>query len=240
MRIMVPIFLRGVLSRRRTIAVVLLALVPAVIATVERITNAAPDPHHFTARIVLRGLLTVVVPFVSVILAGSVLAEEREDATIVYLVTTPRARLEVVAAATASAWLFGMLVLVPVTVVTVRAPGAVGGTATAWTLLAVALECGAYCVLFVWLSLRTRRPVVIGIVYILIWEFVIAGFAPSAARFSIAAYARAIAAHGMQLFGDERITVPAVSYGGAVAALLAIVVIGHAIAARRLARVELP
>jgi hypothetical protein len=81
---------------------------------------------------------------------------------------------------------------------------------------------------------------VIGIVYILIWEFVIAGFAPSAARFSIAAYARAIAAHGLQLFGDERITVPAVSYPGAVAALLAIVVAGHVIGARRLARAELP
>jgi ABC-2 type transport system permease protein len=238
--IMLPIFLRGVLSRRRTIAVVLLALVPAVIAAIEGVTDAAPDPHRFTARIVLRGLLTVVVPFVSVILAGSVLAEEREDATIVYLVTTPRARLEIVAAAVASAWLFGMLVLLPVTLVVVLAPGAVGGTAAAWTMLAVALQCGAYCVLFVWLSLRTRRPVVIGIVYILIWEFVIAGFAPSAARFSIAAYARAIAAHGMQLVGDERITVPAVSYDGAVAALLAIVIVGHAIGARRLSRAELP
>jgi ABC-2 type transport system permease protein len=240
MRVLVPIFLRGVLSRRRTIAVVLLALVPAVAAVVEGITGAADDPLHFTARIVLRGLVTVVTPFVSVILAASVLAEEREDATIVYLVTAPRARLEVVAAAFAAAWLFGVVVLVPVAIVTVVAPGASDAAGAFWTALAVALECAAYCIVFVWLSLRTRRPVVIGIVYILIWEFVVAGFAPSAARFSIAAYARVLVAHGLGLFGRDRLTVPTIGYQAALVALIAIVVAGHAIAARRLARAELP
>ncbi len=240
MMVLIPIFLRGVLSRRRTIVVILLALVPAAIAVVEGITDAAPDPHRFTARIVLRGLLTVVVPFVSVILAASVLAEEREDATIVYLTTAPRRRLEIVVAAVAAAWLFGVAVLVPAALVIVIAPGASTGAGAAWVALATALECGAYCVVFVWLSLRTRRPVVIGILYVLIWEFVIAGFAPSAARFSIAAYARVLAAHGLDLFGRDRISVPTIGYPAALLALIVVIVAGCAIGARRLRHAELP
>ena len=102
------------------------------------------------------------------------------------------------------------------------------------------LECAAYCVLFVWLSLRTRRPVVVGLVYVLIWEFVVAGFAPSAARFSIAAYARVVAAYGLDLVGRERISVPAISYQAALVALGIVIVGGCALATRRLGRVELP
>ena len=43
----------------------------------------------------------------------------------------------------------------------------------------------------------TRRPVVVGALYILLWEGSIATFAASADRFSIAAYGRALAVEGV-------------------------------------------
>src|SRR5207248_1776314 len=55
----------------------------------------------------------------------------------------------------------------------------------------------AYCAAASWLSLMTRRPVVIGIIYIILWEGSIATFAASAAKLSISAYGRAFVAHAL-------------------------------------------
>ena len=54
-----------------------------------------------------------------------------------------------------------------------------------------------YCAAAAWLAMVVRRPVVIGVLYILLWEGSIATFAASADRFSIAAYGRAIAVEGV-------------------------------------------
>ena len=67
-----------------------------------------------------------------------------------------------------------------------------------WPLLGVLLSSLAYCAASSWLSLMTRRPIVIGIIYILLWEGSIATFAASAAKpFSISAYGRAFVAHAV-------------------------------------------
>ena len=55
----------------------------------------------------------------------------------------------------------------------------------------------AYCAAASWLSLKTRRPIVIGVIYILLWEGSIATFAVSAAKLSISAYGRAFVAHAL-------------------------------------------
>ena len=82
----------------------------------------------------------------------------------------------------------------------------------------------------------TRRPVVIGVLYILLWEGTIATFAASADRFSIAAYGRAIAVRG------HRRRQRAPSFGGAtgVIVLVAVTVVAVWLATRRLTRTELP
>ncbi len=66
-----------------------------------------------------------------------------------------------------------------------------------WPALGVVLACLAYCGASVWLSLRVRRPVVVGILYILLWEGSIANFAPSAHKLSIGAYGKALVAHAL-------------------------------------------
>ena len=76
-------------------------------------------------------------------------------------------------------------------------------------MLAAALTALCYCAIAALLAMVTRRPVVIGVLYILLWEGTIATFAASADRFSIAAYGRAIASEGIA--GDNA----APSFGGA-------------------------
>ena len=67
----------------------------------------------------------------------------------------------------------------------------------AWPLVGVALAALCYCAAAAWLAMVLRRPVVIGVLYILLWEGSIATFAASADRFSMAAYGRAIAVEGV-------------------------------------------
>ena len=86
-----------------------------------------------------------------------------------------------------------------------------------------------------WLSLRTRRPIIIGIIYILLWEGSIATFAPSAAKLSISAYGRAFVAHAL-----PQAARPVTGALTAAVVLVAVVALAAWGAARALVRGELP
>jgi ABC-2 type transport system permease protein len=95
----------------------------------------------------------------------------------------------------AAAWTASLVLLVPSLVLS----GLLGlGSAASlrligWPLLGVVLASLAYCAASSWLSLKTRRPVVIGVIYILLWEGSVATYAASAAKLSISAYGSAFA-----------------------------------------------
>ena len=92
-----------------------------------------------------------------------------------------------------------------------------------------------YCAVAAWLSMVTRRPVVLGALYILLWEGSIATFAASADRLSIAAYGRALAVEGV-----VKVNAPDVSGVAAVLVLAAATALALWGATRRLTRTELP
>jgi len=99
----------------------------------------------------------------------------------------------------------------------------------------VVLASLAYCAASVLLSLYTRRPIVIGVLYIILWEGSIATFAASAAKLSISAYGRAFVGHVLPQ--------AAAPVSGTLAAGIVLVAVAAAtawIAARALGRVELP
>jgi ABC-2 type transport system permease protein len=99
----------------------------------------------------------------------------------------------------------------------------------------VVLATLAYCAAASWLSLRTRRPIIIGIIYILLWEGSIATFAASAAKLSISAYGRAFVAHAL-----PQAARPVTGALTAAVVLVAVVAIAAWGAARALVRGELP
>jgi len=85
------------------------------------------------------------------------------------------------------------------------------------------------------LSLYTRLPIVIGVLYVLLWEGSIATFAASAAKLSISAYGRAFVGH---VLPQASRPVSGTLVAGIV--LLAVAAATAWIAARALGRVELP
>ncbi len=236
-----PVFrltLRSLLLQRRTIVLALVTLAPIVTALAYALARpAGSNDNSFYSDLVQQLFVPTVASLIALVFGVSAFGDEREDGTILYLVATPQPRLELVIAKIAAAWTAALILLVPSLVVSGLLSLGSGSTVglIGWPLLGVVLASLAYCAAAVWLSLHTRRPIIIGILYILLWEGSIATFAASAARLSISAYGRAFVAHALpQASRPVAGTVPS--------ALILAGVVGVAgwATARALRRVELP
>jgi ABC-2 type transport system permease protein len=229
--------LRALLLQRRTILLALLAAAPVVVALVYAVA-AKVGAHHF--RFYSHMLQDLFVPtiasVVALVIGVSAIGDEREDGTIYYLVATPQSRLGLIATKIAAAWTATLILLVPSLVISALLilKGAADVSSVAWPLAGVALATLAYCGVAAWLSLRTRRPIVIGVLYILLWEGSIATFAASASKLSIAAYGRALVAERL-----PEAAAPVVGPTPAVVVLAAVAAVTCWLGARALVRVEL-
>jgi ABC-2 type transport system permease protein len=183
------ITLRALLGRKRALLLLpmpllLIGLTLLGLATGEAIDDWGP--------IVFGQLgLGVILPLTALIIGSSVLGLEIEDGTITHLLTKPLPRNEIVLAKLAVAW--------GVTTVAAAVPIAVAGAITGSADLAVGLGVGAavaalaYSAVFLLLSLATRRPVAVGLVYIILWENLLTGFVDGTRVLSIREYAISIA-----------------------------------------------
>ena len=172
--------LRALLVQKRTLMLALVALAPVVTSLVFALARSPQDGvRDFYSTIVQQLFVPTVAALIALVFGVSAFGDEREDGTILYLVATPQPRFGLVVAKVAAAWTATLVLLVPSLVAS--AVLALGGQASlrlvGWPLLGVLLSSLAYCAASSWLSLMTRRPIVIGIIYILLWEGSIATFA---------------------------------------------------------------
>jgi ABC-2 type transport system permease protein len=229
--------LRALLLQRRTILLALLAAAPVVMALVYALAASA-DAHHFRfySHLVQDLFVPTIAAVVALVIGVSAIGDEREDGTIYYLVATPQSRIGLIATKVAAAWTATLLLLVPSLVISALLilRGAADASSILWPVAGVALATLAYCGVAGWLSLRTRRPIVIGVLYILLWEGSIATFAASASKLSIAAYGRALVAERL-----PEAAAPVVGPAPAVVILIAAAAITCWLGARALVRVEL-
>lgn len=228
--------LRSILDGRKPLALLVLALVPVAAAIVFAAAGDL-DPRIFWARLLQRLVIPTVTAFVAVVIGASAIGDEREDGTILYLVATPIPRRTLVLTKILAAWTASMALLAPAVIVAgvIALGDRLSADAILWPLLGVALSALCYCGVTSWLSMISRRPVVIGALYILLWEGSIATFAASADRFSIAAYGRAIAVEGV-----VDVNAPDASATTAVVVLAVAVAVAAWAATRRFTRTELP
>jgi ABC-2 type transport system permease protein len=229
--------LRALLLQRRTVLLGLLAAAPVVMAFVYAVA-ARPGAHHlnFYSHLVQQLFVPTIAAVVALVVGVSAIGDERDDGTILYLVATPQSRIGLIATKVAAAWSATLVLLVPSLVVSAALilKGETHVASIAWPLAGVALATLAYCGLAGWLSLRTRRPIVIGVLYILLWEGSVATFAASASKLSIAAYGRALVAEKL-----PEAAAPVVGPLPAVLILAAVTAVTCWLGARALVRVEL-
>jgi ABC-2 type transport system permease protein len=136
--------------------------------------------------------MVVIVPLVALIATTGVLAPEIDDGSISYLLAKPISRHVIVvsklAVAAVCVLVFGALPMLIAGLVLVADQPEVG-LGFALGALAGGL---AYCALFSLLSVLTRHAVVIGLVYLLIWEGLLGGLLDGIRWLSITRWAGAI------------------------------------------------
>jgi ABC-2 type transport system permease protein len=230
--------LRRLLLRRRSLLLALAPLLAALVAVIQAAGGTA-DELAF-AGLMEQLFLPTILPFLALVIGASALGEERDDGTILYLASTPLSRLAIVLPALAAAALTTIAVCLPgLLIVIALSPGDdASAETTAWALASVIAGACAYTAVFGALSLLVKRPVVIGLIYVLFWEGSIGTFAPSARWFSLGAYARAVTAGGLPSYTDQN--VPAISAPAALGVLAAVTALATWWCGRRLTRVELP
>jgi len=164
---------RSIFGRWRGI---LLIVLPVVLLGISVLVRALVGQDVDPAQGTLYGLgLVVIVPLVALLATSGLLAPEIDDGSISYLLAKPISRHTIVASklvvSFACVLVFGALPMLAAGLVLL--PGspsfAVGFG------LASLVGGAAYCAVFALLSVLTRHAVVIGLIYLLVWEGLLGG-----------------------------------------------------------------
>ncbi|MEH1129184.1 ABC transporter permease subunit [Micromonospora sp. CPCC 206061] len=180
---------RGLFGRRRFLLLLPLPLLVIGLAVLSRAFGVAPE--HWGEPVLVGLGLAVVLPVIALIAGTGVLGSEIDDGTIVHVLTKPLPRWQIV--------LPKLAVATAATAVSVAVPMYVAGVLADSVGLGLALAAAgtlgalAYSALFMALSLVTRRPVLLGLVYVLVWEGLLGNFVSGTRVLSIQQYVITIA-----------------------------------------------
>jgi ABC-2 type transport system permease protein len=176
--------LRQLLGRRRTLLLVFLAALPVLLAVAFRVAGET-EVERFTRRIFDTITMTILLPLVAILFGAGAFGAEIDDGTVVYLLAKPVPRWIAVAAKAFTAMAMAILLTGTSTalagIIDMVPAGSDGVSATLAQVLAVVVGSVCYVSLFLAVSLFTRRALVLGIGYMLVWEgalsFMLAGIA---------------------------------------------------------------
>ena len=233
--------LRQLVFRKSSLVLLLLAAIPPVIAIIFDVgNNGETDPEEFTVKVLCIWLaVTTVLPLTAVLFGTSVLGDELEDGTIIYLLTKPIDRWLILLPKVLAAWLLttSLVVVSLIVAVLIVLGGGDGGQIILGFSLAVAVGSLAYAVVFALLSIVTSRALIAGLIFVFIWEGAVTGIFPGIRYLSIRHYTLGLA--------DWLTNVPTDfldAYVGGITALvlsLVVIVAGLVYANQRLRRVEI-
>jgi ABC-2 type transport system permease protein len=236
--VIASITLRQLLSRRRTLLLVLLAGVLVLVAGVFRLAGEEARALPFTSGLLSSLGVGTLMPLVALLFGTGALGGEIEDGTAVFLLAKPISRRTVVitklvvAAACSVALTSGPMLLAGLIGV-----GGLGDGLVIGMLAGAAIGSLLYCAVFVALSLITSRALVFGLTYVLIWEGLLSGLFAGTRTFSIRQQTLAFA----QAIGDIPTTVLKADLELTTAVIVAIAVLVGAtlFAIRRLGSFEI-
>ncbi|MGZ6270053.1 MAG: ABC transporter permease [Candidatus Limnocylindrales bacterium] len=235
---------RQLLGRRRTLLMSLLAVVPVLLALLYRVggseSGSVSGDKDFLIGLFDALLITLLLPLVALLFGTAAFGSEIEDGTVIYLLAKPVGRLRLVlaklaVAAGATFVLVGGSLVIAGLIVLLGVPDGLG--LVVGYLVGAAAGAVLYGAVFVALSLVTGRALIAGLLYVLIWEGLLASLFAGIRVLSIRQYVLGIAdAAGV----GGRVTADALPVGSA-AALGAVVLVGAVVVAlRRLQSFEVP
>lgn len=226
---LVGVSLKGLLGRRRTLLIGLLAGLPVLVALLIRIGGARPDASEVLDTLVIRTVL----PLVALVIGTGVLGSEIEDGTLIFQLLKPVPRWVIAIAKTAVAALLTAALVLPPMIVTGILLGGTGSASIALALgftVAALAGCVAYAVGFTALGVVTSRALIVGLGYTLLWEGALAGILEGTRFLSVRQATLGVAAGLTSAdIGTEPLTMPT-----SIAILAVVTVLGLLVAWSRL------
>lgn len=216
---------RGLFGRRRFL---LLLPLPLILVGMAWLGTALGHAQDFVDPVLVGIGVAVVLPLIALIVGTGVLGSEIDDGTIVHILTKPVPRWKIV--------LSKLFVAFAVSAVVVAAGMFAAGAILDGVRLGLAFAAAgavgalAYSALFLALSLLTRRPVLLGLIYITIWEGLLGNFVSGTKVLSVQQYVVSLA---VRLVGDDPVP-GSVSVTAAVVMSAVFTVVGTYFAINRL------
>src|SRR3954462_15186646 len=227
---------RGLVGRRRSLLMLLLAGAPVLLALLVRLGGRGSSGTALVPS--LEGLLvTTVLPLVALVFGTAALGSELDDGTAVHIPTKPIPRWAIVVPKVAVAGGLTAVLLFPSAILSGLLIGGTGSQQLGLTFafaVAVLLGSFVYAAIFVALSAATSRGLIIGLAYSLLWEGLLSGALKGTQLFSVREYIR-----GMTATLAPRGSIDSVVGGLGFAMVIVAIVVVTTLASVRLARYEI-
>jgi ABC-2 type transport system permease protein len=229
---------RQLAGSRRIWLVLGLVSLPLLAGLLFQVADATATPDEFADDVTRVMLASAVLPLVMLMLGTAAFGNEVGDRTLVYLVTKPIARWRIVAPKLLASVAVGGIpvALGGALAITVIERGDGGGALATGAGLLVGAT--AYAAIFTWAGLATRHALLIGLVYVFVWEATLAAYLDGVRFLSIRRYTLAVI-HGLDAARLATIENP-LSAGTALVAAAVVVVGFTALAVRKLVRMDVP
>jgi ABC-2 type transport system permease protein len=180
------ITLRQLLSRRRTLLLLLLGGVMVLVAVVFRVAGEEARAIRFTSGLLSNLGIGTLMPLVALLFGTGSMGAEIEDGTAVFLLAKPMSRRTIVLTKLAvAAACSAVLTCGPMLLAGLIAAGGLADGLVIGLVAGAAIGSVLYCAVFVALGLVTRRALVFGLAYVLIWEGLLASLFAGTQTFSI-------------------------------------------------------
>jgi ABC-2 type transport system permease protein len=229
--------LRQLTGRWRLAIMTVLAALPVLVAVLLLRDDRAPSVGDFEGVVLSAMLAGSIAPLVVLAIAAAAFGNEVEDRTLANLTLSPLPRWRIavpklLAAVSVAAPFIAVSSAVTAHVSFLGDPKATLAV-TAAALVGVALYASA----FVWLGLVSTQAIGVGLLYIVLWEGLFAGYVEGVRLLSIRHYAMALM-HGLD---ERRFAGAHLPSLGAAAAVSAVVFAGFLLlSVRRLRRMDVP
>ena len=185
--------LRQHLRGRRLLVLSVLFLLPSVLAAILRLTAHPPDPADLEFAFLFNLVPSALAPLTALLYAAGIIQDEVEEQTLTYLLLRPLPRWALYVTKLGVAWLvtsvltgvFTALAFVVIYWNTAELWGDVLPGRALKTAGLLALAQVGYCSLFGALSLFTRRSLIAGLAYVIVFEGLLANFESVARRLTV-------------------------------------------------------
>lgn len=233
---------RQLVGRRRLVGLALLALAPVGIYLLAAQDSGAANRVEVYAGISTGLVFQIVAPVAAISMAATALGGERRDGTLSFLLLKPVPRWVVVAAKMLAAWMASFVLAgASAGAITVAYAFAADDWSTLFPILVgIGISTAAYVAVFVPLGYVIRRAVIVGLVYVFVWESIaggLPGLAPTSLwRIGFSAFAGMVRTRVILDVEDFALGSVDPGLGGALAKVAVLLLIGVVVTTQLLTR----